>query len=145
MPKPTVKLIPHSPKEFDDASDLSSWLVTSLKSDGGAYYVTSPIGYRAIPAGSVCLLMKDKKIVGEGIIKDTYTDYKGKLASPVTHKPYQGIITFEPSSIRQYAQPMELSFAAKIIGRKLTPHFIQNLGWDDYGQLLAEVVKNGFY
>ena len=145
MAEPVVKILPHSPKEFKTAEELANWLGTGLKAQGGVYHVVTMSSRYRIPSGSVCLFMKDKKIVGEGIVKESVQKYGGKEISPTSGKPYEGMITFEPSSLRRYVHPLELDFVQRLSGKKLTARFLHTLEWDDYGRLLAEVVKSGFY
>lgn len=145
MAEPVVKILPHSPKEFKTAEELTNWLGVGLKAQGGVYLVPTMSRRRGIPPGSVCLFMKDKKIVGEGVVKESVQKYEGKEISPATGKPFEGMISFEPSSLRRYVRPLELELVQQLSGRKLTPRFLHSLTWDDYGNLLAEVVKAGFY
>ena len=145
MAEPVVKILPHSPKEFKTADELANWLGTGLKAQGGVYLVPTMSRRRGIPPGSLCLFMKDKKIVGEGIVKESVQKYEGKEISPATGKPFEGMIIFEPSSLRRYVSPLELDLVQQLSGRKLTPRFLHSLGWDDYGKLLVEVAKSGFY
>jgi len=145
MAEPVVKILPHSPKEFKTAEELANWLGTGLRARGGEYQVVRVSRRYEMPPGSVCLFMKDRKVVGEGVVKESLRRHEGKEISPTTGKPYEGAMIFEPSSLRRYVRPLELDLIQQISGKNLTPRFVQTLGWDDYGRLLAEVVKAGFY
>ena len=145
MAEPLVKILPHSPKEFKTADELANWIGTELKARGGEYLVVHMNRRYEMPSGSVCLFMKDRKVVAEGVVKESLQRYEGKEVSPTTGKPYEGAMTFEPSSLRRYVRPLELDFVQQISGRNIVPRFVQSLGWADYGRLLAEVAKTGFY
>ena len=145
MAEPVVRVLPHSPKEFESAEELANWVGRELKERGGQYRAPTMSRFSRIPPGSICLFMKDKRIVAEGVVKEAVRKYEGKETSPVTSKCYEGVITFEPSSLRRYVHPLELDFVQQLIGKRLIPRFGGKLTWDDYGKLLSEVVKAGFY
>jgi len=145
MAEQVVKILPHSPKEFETADDLANWLGTELRARGGQYHVVTMSRRYEMCPGSVCLFMKDKRIVGEGVVKESIRKYEGNEISPTTGRVYEGTIIFEPSSLRRYARPLELDLVQQVSRRRITPRFVQSLGWADYGRLLAEVAKTGFY
>jgi len=142
MVEPVVKVLPHSPEEFKDAGKLSEWIGKELKTDG-IYLIASVRKVKDLCPGSICLFMKDKRTVGEGIVKE-FKPYSGREKSPVTGKPYEAVITFDPSSLRRYVKPLELITIRDLTGRMLNFRSGGNLTWAEYGKCQAQIVKNGF-
>jgi hypothetical protein len=88
--------------------------------------------------------MKDKKIIGEAIVKEV-KPYSGKQQSPVTAKLYERTIYFAPSSVRRYVNPLGFTNIANITGRTLSYRSGGHLLWVEYGKCLSEIAKSGFY
>jgi hypothetical protein len=84
----------------------------------GIYLIASVRKVKDLCPGSICLFMKDKRTVGEGIVKE-FKPYSGREKSPVTGEPYEAVITFAPSSLRRYVKPLELITIRDITGRML--------------------------
>jgi len=147
MAQTPVLIFPHSPKEADSASaiKLADWLRTRLRGDGVYPVVGIAPGYRGATPGTLVLFQKDKQIVGEAIVKEGYRFYAGGEISPMSGKPYKGEILFEPSSVRCYVKPLSLADASRLTGKELMPRFVQRLEWNQYGALLPELVKGGFF
>jgi hypothetical protein len=143
MAEPIVKVLPHSPEEFKSAAKLAEWIGTELKKDG-TYLIASSKKVKGLGPGSICLFMKDKKIVGEAVVKKV-EPYSGEEKSPVTGKPYEGVISFAPSSVRRLVNPLELSTIQHLTGKRLSFRSGGNLLWVEYGKCLAEIAKSGFY
>lgn len=145
MANPIVKVLPHSPEEFKTPERLAEWIGTELKRDGRYLIATIGTRHKALYPGSICLFMKNKKIVGEGILKDFVQKYTGSQVSPNTGKPYEGILVFEPTSLRRYARFLELAEIYKATGKNINFMSGGDLTWEQYGECLSLVVKDGFY
>ncbi len=143
MAEPIVKILPHSPEEFESAAKLAEWMGNELKKDG-VYLIASVSKVKGLAAGSICLFMKDKKIVGEATVKAVKT-YSGKEKSPATGKLYEGVINFAPTSVRRYVSPLGLTAIENLTGKTLSFRSGGNLLWVDYGKCLSEIAKSGFY
>lgn len=143
MAEPIVKVLPHSPEEFKSAAKLAEWMGNELKEDG-VYLIASVSKVKGLGAGSICLFMKDKKIVGEAIVK-AVEPYFGKEKSPVTGKLYEGAINFAPSSVRRYVSPLGLTTIENLTGKTLSFRSGGNLLWVEYSKCLCEIAKSGFY
>jgi hypothetical protein len=143
MVEPIVKVLPHSPEEFKSAAKLAEWMGTELNKDG-VYLIASGSKVKDLGAGSICLFMKDKKIIGEAIVKEV-KPYSGKQQSPVTAKLYERTIYFAPSSVRRYVNPLGFTNIANITGRTLSYRSGGHLLWVEYGKCLSEIAKSGFY
>lgn len=143
-----VFLFPHSPKVFPDgASELANWLKADL-SVAGEYLVdgmTPRSGYKRVKARSLVLFHKNKQIVGEAIAKTACQPYEGREVSPMTRRPYQGIIEFEPTSVRCYNKPLSLDVASRLTGTRLIPRGVRHLEMSQCDTLLTELAKGGFY
>jgi len=142
MVEPVVKVLAHSPEEFKDANELSEWIGKELKIDG-IYLIASVRKVKDLYPGSICLFMKDKRMAGEGIVKE-FKPYTGSKKSPITGKSYEAEIIFAPSSLRRYVRPLELITIRDLIGRMLNFRSGGNLTWAEYGKCQTEIVKNGF-
>jgi hypothetical protein len=134
-----VILFPHSPKEFKNASELAHWLKSNLKVTGEYLVATVTPGYKRVSTGSLVLFHKDKHIVGEAVATGACRPYKGTTLSPVTGAPYEGVITFEPSSVRCYASPISLGDASRLTGKNLIPQGVRELETDECEKLFSEL------
>jgi len=141
--EPVIRVLPHSPEEFSTAAKLAEWIGTELKKDG-IYLIASTSRVRDLRRGSICLFMKDKKVLGEGLVKD-FDPYVGKERSPATEKPYEGVITFTPSSLRRYVRPLGLDEIKRLTGKSIGFRSGGRLDCVQYIQCLSEVAENGFY
>lgn len=140
-----VIVLPHSPKEFKTKEKLAEFIGTDLKSDGKYALATVKTKHKVLGRGSICLFMKSKVIVGEGKLSDPVRKYRGKEISPVTGKPYEGMLVFEPFSLRRYVHPLDLTTIHKVAGKNISFRSGGNLTWEQYGKCLYEVAKKGFY
>ncbi len=145
MAAPIVIILPHSPEEFKTPELLTEWIGTDLKSDGRYAIATIHPMYKSLCAGSICLFMKNRKIVGEGILKNSVKSYTGTEKSPVTGKLYEGLLVFEPSSLRRYSHYLELDTIYKLTDKKINFRSGGILSWEDYGICLSEAIKGKFY
>lgn len=132
--QPAVYLVPHSSKEFDDAEDLANWLSTELLRDG-VYLVASTHYWRNVTPDSVCLLHKDKLIVGEGRLNGGLQQYRGRKTSPVTGAVFAGELDFDPASIRVYPKPVSFEQTERLLGKTLTWRGLQRLTTEDYARI----------
>ena len=146
MANPIVTVLPHSSKEegLETPEGLAEWIGTGLKHDGKYLIATISTKHKALCPGSICLFMKNKKIVGEGILKDFVQKYTSSEVSPVTLKPYDGILVFEPTSLRRYTRFLELAEIYEATGKNISFRSGGNLAWEQYGKCLSLVVKDGF-
>ncbi len=136
-----VLLFPHSPKEFKNASKLVDWLQNTLSTTGEYLIATITPGYRRVSPGSLVLFHKDKQIVGEAIARDACRRYEETEKSPVTRAPYEGIIIFDPTSVRRYANPVFLEEASRLVGTKLIPRGVRRLELSQCETLRSELRK----
>ena len=129
--EPGVYLIPHSPKEFNDANQLREWLSKELSKDG-EYDVASDHYWKNVLPDSTCLFQKDKTILGEGKMLGDLKPYRGTDVSPETGSPYAGTVYFDPTSILVYDKPISFAATEKLLGKTLTFRGIQKLMKKDY-------------
>jgi len=134
-----VLLFPHSPREFENASELVEWLRSTLRETGEYLIATITPGYRRVTVGSLVLFHKDKHIVGEAVATGACRPYIGTAVSPVTGVPYEGIITFEPSSVRCYANPITLDDASRLTGKTLIPRGVRQLETEECERLFSKL------
>ena len=142
MTKQTVRIFPHSRDEFETADEIRIWLYNGLRLRDGGYYLRAIKGVGSIPRGSIVLFRFDKDIVGEAIVKENVKEVD-VIESGVR---YEGMIKFEASSIRIYRRPIKIKFLENITGRDFSvARTYFKIEWDVYPQILAEVVKYGFF
>ena len=138
----TVRIFPHSRDEFETDDELRSWLHNGLRLRDGEYYLRATKGIGSIPRGSIVLFRFDKDIVGEAIVKEDVQ----KVDIIRRGVKYEGMIKFEASSIRIYRRPIKIKFLENITGRDFSvARTYFKIEWDVYRQILAEVVKYGFF
>ena len=128
---PGVYLIPHGPKEFEDADELRRWLSDRLAEDG-EYLIASQHYWRNVIPDSTCLFQKKKTVVGEGKMLGGLMPYSGEYISPITGRPYAGIVHFAPASIKVYEKPISFAEAEKLLRKTLTFRGMQKLTLEDY-------------
>ena len=99
-----IRLVPHSSKEFPrQADELAEFLVGDLRgAKAGRYDVARTHFWRNVPEDTTCMFQIASVAVGEGVVRLAVQRYEGTGMSPVTNKPYEGTVTFDPASIRLY-------------------------------------------
>jgi hypothetical protein len=106
-PMPGYFIFPHSPKEFPTVHDLQRYLLCELPAPPrrGAYHVAHAQKYEPVTPGSFVLFHKNRKFFGRAKVKIGIKPYRGSEKSPVTGKPYEGTLTFDPDTIRLLDEP----------------------------------------
>ena len=131
-----VWLVVHSQLEFAGPEELADWIVGDLKTRKvGVYHVANRRSWQNIGAGTLCLFHKSKQIVGEGLVKTGVQPYQGGDVSPATGRPYQGVVEFDPDSLKVYAPPISFNQAEQMLGKKLTYRGNQRITWAEYERL----------
>ena len=134
-----IRIFPHKDEIFKTKKSLKFFLLTELKKNDGIYHITSLKGIKSVPAGSIVLFRKKNKIVGEAIVKE---DIK-----KINSQDYEGIIRFEPSSIRVYSEPIDIEKLQEYTDNNLNYgqayHIIED--WSAYQEIIKSVGVNGFW
>ena len=65
----TIRIFPHTKKEFETEEELRDWLAHELKSRKGKYRLRTTNGVGSIPSGSVVLFRFDNNIIGHAIVE----------------------------------------------------------------------------
>lgn len=142
-----VNLFPSSSIEFKNPEKLASWLLGGMqgRQGKGSYLAASGHYWRNVPVGSVCLFHKDKVIVGEGRVADSFRPCAIPEFCEVTGRPYEGEIRFDPNSLRVYKTFIPFAAAQTLLGKPLSHRGKQGLTSQDYAKIREWVAAHSGY
>lgn len=132
--------------EFSSEDELRTWLKTTLVFRNGKYHLRSIGQVPKVTVGSIVLFRIEKAIVGEGIVKKEIEDNKAE--------GYEGMVQFEPSSLRIYKEPLKVEELEELYERETgeKKNFqsqgyirIESKDFGIYGEILKRTVSEGFY
>lgn len=135
-----VRIFPHSTEEFGTEDNLRTWLLNSLRGNGGVYHLKR---VPTLPVGSIVLFRYKTKIIGEAVVRkepESLTAAEKNLRAD--DKKYTAKITFSPL----YAPPVLVGKIDKHRKKKpILPMGFQRLPWEDYAFVLEQVVTKGSF
>ena len=149
--KPIICVFPcKSPEandyEFRSEDDLRTWLKTTLVFRNGKYNLRSIGQVPKMPIGSIVLFRIEKAIVGEGVVK--------KEIGSSEFEDYEGMVQFEPSSLRIYKEPLKVEELEELYERETGEKKsfqsqgyvrIESKDFGIYGEILKRIAREGFY
>jgi hypothetical protein len=145
-----IRIFPNSQGEFETQAQLSAWLMTTLRANGGKYRITTQSeqsNHRPaeLPTGSIVLFRFNKLIIGEAVVLK-YSNEPAKDEEDGVD--FLARVFFVPSSIRIFspAIPIKVLDDLEEVPQNLSganPYY-RLVNWIVYPKMLAAHITGGF-